>query len=373
MARVCHLLGHLRFGAGRFIVDLATCQRRRGTIVDVLVSEDAEDPWRNDPHLLDELREHGVECLTIGDTFHRHPGPMRDAAARLERHLARRGSPSLVVHAHSAMPAAIAAWAGAKAIVVTCHGWNPQRDPAFDTQDALALRWPGIVVTSPSKAWAKAVGRLAGVPVAIVPYGFDLDRFPPPGAASASPARIVTIAELSPRKGIDVAMDVLSHLWTKRPSVEWHVFGDGVLRDDLRAFAAAMNSRGQPCCVLHGPVPHAYRYLRPHDVLFLPSRSDNLPVAVIEALLMRASVVATEVGGMPELAAVAPSVWLAPSGDTDALAVGLARAIDMPPEARRKLAVRGWRHARRRFGIARVCDRYERVYAKAGPDHAPRR
>lgn len=363
MRRVLHLAGHLRFGAGRFIADLAASQRARGAQVDVLVSTDAESPWQNDPGLIDELREHGVGCTEVGDTFHRAPGPMLDAASRL-RHHCDHWTTTTVVHAHSAMTAAIAAWAGAPAIVTTCHGWNPRRDPAFDLQDALALRWPGLVITSPSANWAEAVRRVAGVPAEVVSLGFDLARFPEPARRADAAPRVVTIAELSHRKGIDVMIEAMPHVWSSCPHVQWHLFGTGELLDLAQRFAAEVNTPAHTRCVVHGPVRHAHRDLGRNDIFCLPSRSDNLPVAIIEALLMGAPVVATGVGGVPELAATLPSISTVPPADPLALATAVVRLLEMKSDARRSVGEHARRAARVAFDIETVCGRYDELYER---------
>ena len=56
MKHVCHLATHLRLGAGRYIVDLAIEQLRRGDSVSVCLSDDAEGNWKSDPAMVAELR-----------------------------------------------------------------------------------------------------------------------------------------------------------------------------------------------------------------------------------------------------------------------------------------------------------------------------
>jgi hypothetical protein len=108
-----------------------------GSDVVVGMADDAEGNWRSEARLIRELDAAGVRTLCVGDFFHRATPGLRDAAARVR---AAAGSwESTVVHAHAAMGVAVAHWAGAPAVVATCHGWSPDRPPAFDLQDALAL------------------------------------------------------------------------------------------------------------------------------------------------------------------------------------------------------------------------------------------
>jgi hypothetical protein len=123
-----------------------------GSDVVVGMADDAEGNWRSEARLIRELDAAGVRTLCVGDFFHRATPGLRDAAARVR---AAAGSwESTVVHAHAAMGVAVAHWAGAPAVVATCHGWSPDRPPAFDLQDALALSLADAII-SPSTYWAR--------------------------------------------------------------------------------------------------------------------------------------------------------------------------------------------------------------------------
>src|SRR5689334_20078758 len=178
--RLVHVIAQLRLGAGRYVVDTAIAQHRRepGRVA-VLVSEDAESPWVSSAALLDELRRAGVAVIVAGDFFHRNMAVLKAAAASVRTQVLRgaTGWPAdTVVHAHTAMAAAGARWAGAPRVVLTCHGWGPGRAADVDLQDALAYSLCDVV-TSPSEGWAAIVReRTARVSIPILPYGFDLTR-----------------------------------------------------------------------------------------------------------------------------------------------------------------------------------------------------
>src|SRR5262245_9604362 len=61
---IVHIIAQLRFGAGRYLVDVALAQQRRHPgAVTVVVGEDGEGPWVSSPALLEELKANGVEVL----------------------------------------------------------------------------------------------------------------------------------------------------------------------------------------------------------------------------------------------------------------------------------------------------------------------
>ena len=280
MRRIFHLLAHLRLGAGRYIVDLAVEQRRRGDSVAVCLSDDAEDNWKSDAGMVAELKAASVDVVRIGDTFHRDAATLREAAGRLKGYAAS-WSPADVVHAHTAMGGLVGRWAGALNVVCTCHGWSPVRPSEHDLQDAMAFSVCDGVA-SPSTYWSERVTRLAGIPgVRVMPYGFDLLRYPelpPPATSPRNTKRIVCLAELTARKGQDVLIAAMPLVWAAYPNTELHLIGDGDARRQLRAQARAVDPSGQ-FIVFRGFVERPYLTLREYDLLCLPTRSDNQPVA----------------------------------------------------------------------------------------------
>ena len=302
--RIVHAIAQLRFGAGRYVVDTAIAQHRRepGRVA-VVVSEDAEPPWQSAAPLLAELHAAGVAVFVGGDFFRRQVATLKPAAATW-RGLLLQGAgawtPTAVVHAHTAMAATVARWAGAPRVVLTCHGWGPGRPAEIDLQDALAYSMCDAV-TSPSEGWAETVRErtaLASVPV--IPYGFNLNRFArEPRIRPAGPVRIVSVAELSYRKGADLLLESMPGVWETAPETELHFIGDGELAPSLRERAAALNVG--PRVVFHGLVEQPAKKLGSFDVFALASRSDNQPVAIVEAMAAGLPIVSTRVGGIAEM------------------------------------------------------------------------
>jgi glycosyltransferase involved in cell wall biosynthesis len=83
------------------------------------------------------------------------------------------------------------------------------------------------------------------------------------------------------------------------------------------------------------------------DLLVLPSRAENLPMAVIEGCAHGIPAVATAVGSVPDLVVHGETGWLVPVGDAQALAAALAEAIADPAECSRRGAAAQRLHAER--------------------------
>jgi glycosyltransferase involved in cell wall biosynthesis len=315
--RIYHLAAHLRLGAGRYIVDLAVEQAKCGQKVSVCISNDAEGNWRSDPDLISELKSNDVHVLTLGDLFHRDAELLRQAARELKRD-AVSWSKEDTVHAHTALGAVVGRWAGSKNVICTCHGWNPARLKEYDLQDAIAYSMCDGVL-SPSTFWAERLSQLTELSRLIVlPNGFNLSRYP-----QLKPThgihRIVCVGELTARKGQDLLISVLPLIHQRVPDVELHFLGDGDAREQLINQSESIDPK-RHSIFFHGFVSNPYQILNQFDLMCLPTRSDNQPVALIEAMLAGLPIVSTEVGGIPELISMVQCGACVPPDNVEALA-----------------------------------------------------
>jgi glycosyltransferase involved in cell wall biosynthesis len=361
---IFHVIAQLRLGAGRVVADLAVEQARgRAHRVAVCVSTDADEHWRTDPKLVSELARSGIEVQTIGDFFHRRLDLLHGAASRL-RELREKCSGTVIVHAHTAMAAAVGHWARPDGLIATCHGWGAGRPVEMDLQDALAYQLCDSVVTY-SRYWADRLTRdLAVLNPVVLPMGLDLERFPPlpkKQRGPSHPMRLVTVCELIPRKGVDLLLNAMPAIWERRPEVELHILGHGESARDLQSLAAKLDP-GMKRVVFHGAVPQPYDQLAGFDLFVLGSRSDNLPVAILEAMLARLPILATAVGGVSDLVSAAGCGRAVPPESSAALSEGI---LAMAEQGRQKLVAlgrKGERFGRRRFDGRTANLQLERIY-----------
>ena len=327
----------------------------------VALSADADADWASDPALVAELETGHVPVRWIGDTFHRDPLALADAARALKT-LTGTWTDLTVAHAHTAMTGAVACWAGARRIAVTCHGWNLRRPAEHDLQDALALTLVDAVI-SPSSDWAKRLETLPGIDhVTVIPNGFDLSRYPAlPRHVERGPRppRIVCVGELTHRKGQDVLVRAMPLLWRTCSGATLDVVGDGDMAADLQRLAHGVDAGGDRIR-FSGHLPRPYASLADADVFCLPSRSDNQPVAIVEALLAGLPVVSTRVGGIPEMIDGAQAGEIVPAESPEALAEALERVLARSD--REELSQRTRDFARHQYGVAVMADRIEALY-----------
>jgi len=167
------------------------------------------------------------------------------------------------------------------------------------------------------------------------------------------------VGRLSREKGPDVFLRALSLLGGDAPVAAF--VGDGPEAASLRAAAAALGLEGR--IVWCGRVEAAAALLPAFDAFVLSSRTEGTPIVLLEAMAARVPVIATRVGGVPDVVSEADGSLVA-SDDPDALAQALRRVLSdsVASAARASLA-----HARlqRDFAPGPWLERYEALYRDA--------
>lgn len=219
-----------------------------------------------------------------------------------------------------------------------------------------ALTALGDVVT-PSAAMAGFLTEhgVAKRRVHVIPYGVPPGK--PVRGSTDRPFTVGTAANLEYWKGIDVLVKACVAV---QVPVRLEVYGDGALRGELERQARAAGVDAQ----FHGFVDDFPARLHGLDVFALPSRADNFPVSILEAMASGLPVVATRVGGVPELVADGETGLLVEPDDASALSRALDR-LGADPQLRACLGERGAQRVAERFtadGVARqMLTLYERL------------
>ena len=194
----------------------------------------------------------------------------------------------------------------------------------------------------------------------VIPNGVEVRRRTP--APLHEPPSVGTAAILEHRKGIDVLLEAWASL---EVPAELHVFGEGSLRRDLEQQARRLGGSVH----FHGFAGDLRKQLLGLDVFVLPTRADNLPVAILEAMAVALPVVATRVGGIPELVVDGETGLLVEPDDPDGLRAAL-RSLLSDPALCSRLGSAGAHRVEARFDSRAVASRmvslYERVLATPG-------
>lgn len=199
--------------------------------------------------------------------------------------------------------------------------------------------------------------------VHVIEPGFDVERFrraagPRPARRTERPFRLLWTGRFVDVKRPLALLDVLQAM--RRPA-RLTALGAGPLRT---AFLAAAEVRGLADRVeAPGPVLDVAPALAAADALVLTSRSEGVPLSVLEAMVVGTPVVVPDVGGLADVVTDGETGRIVPAGDEGALAAALDALAD-DPDAGEALAGRAARMARARFAGARLADETAALYAR---------
>jgi glycosyltransferase involved in cell wall biosynthesis len=367
-------------GLFRHVCDLATEQTARGHQVGVLYDSSTGD-------ILAGAR---LQTLAASCALGIHAIPMsralspRDIQGLLATKRLIRNLGADVVHGHGAKGGAFArlaagmipATAGRPRAFYTPHGGSLHYDPrsmagaVFLGAERYLERWSdGLIFESAysAEAYAAKVGGArfggAGAPARIVPNGLQATEFAPV-AASADAADFLFIGELRHLKGVDVLLHALARLQDARPAsalpVSAVIVGAG---PDALAFQSLARDLGLSGRVHFAGAMPARQAFALGRTLVVPSRAESFPYIVLEAAAAGLPMIATAVGGIPEITA-GSGVGLVPPDDAGALAAAMAAALyDADAMTARAASLQACVAAR--FSVGRMTDSILGFYAEA--------
>jgi glycosyltransferase involved in cell wall biosynthesis len=204
--------------------------------------------------------------------------------------------------------------------------------------------------------------------IEVIPLGLDLRPFAgetPRGRLRAGlglgpdECLIGSVGRLVPVKNHRMFLHAAGALRRSGRRVKFAVVGDGELRAELEAEAHALELNGDVFFTgWRRDLPNVYADL---DLLVNSSLNEGTPVAVIEAMAAGVPVVATSVGGVPDVVAHGVTGTLVPSGDGEALARALADRLDCPGETR-QMAQAARAEAAQRYSVEQLVARMDALY-----------
>jgi glycosyltransferase involved in cell wall biosynthesis len=273
-----------------------------------------------------------------------------------------------VVHTHGFRPDVVdapVARAEGIPIVSTCHGFieSTLRGRIYQWLDRRALRrFDAVVAVSPNivsvlKASGVAQHKIELVFNAFAQSGARLSRVEARRLLDLPDAPIIGwVGRLSAEKGPDIALEAFAQV--ERHDALLVILGEGREHAALRARADALGIGSR--VILRGMVPDAGKLFPAFDVFLLSSRTEGTPMALLEAMAANVPIVATRVGGVPDVLDES-SAWLVATLDSRGMAVALSEALSVPRLARER-AERATMRLNEGFAIEPWLTRYENIY-----------
>lgn len=363
--RIAHILSSFELGGQeRVALDLATAQRAAGHFV--LAASLAS---RRGGALVGAFRDAGVDVVEVGRTDGFDVG----LVPRLTRLF--RTKRIEVVHTHNPRALVYGAPAGRlnRAVVVhSKHGVNPDplRRRRLRRAAAMCIDAHVAVVRSLSDI-ALAQRECAPECAHVIPNGIDLARFAPDPESRrsvraalglADDAWIIgTVGRLAPEKDHELLVRATVRL--REQGSHLVIVGEGPERPKLL---------GAPGVHLVGVQSDVPRWLAAFDAFALSSKSEGLPLAMIEAMATELPVVATRVGGVGDLLEDCVTGLLVPASDVGALGSALA-VLARHPERARAMGRAGRARVLSRHSAASMALAYQMLYQTLLERGQPRR
>jgi glycosyltransferase involved in cell wall biosynthesis len=200
--------------------------------------------------------------------------------------------------------------------------------------------------------------------VFVMENGAELDRYEEiaaPDWSDNAPRRIGLVANLRPVKAPELFVRAAIDLCARHPRVTFHLAGEGELQAPLRRLIGERSLAHR--ILLHGSISDLPAFLSTLHIGALTSKSEGLSNAIVEYMAAGRAIVATNVGGNPELIEHESTGLLVPPDDLGALTMAMERLL-LDPRLAARLGARARQTAQRRFAWSVAARRAERFYVE---------
>jgi glycosyltransferase involved in cell wall biosynthesis len=360
-------------GAQRYVYDLATSLDKNEFEAEVIAGGNG---------LLKEKLENAGITVTSLQVLDRDINLKKELLAAKELWSIFRAHKPDVVHLNSSkaggLGALAARLAGVKKIVFTAHAWAFNENRGTLSKLLISfLHWLTVILSHQTIAVSDSVReQVIHMPfmkkkIEVIHLGMDPFSFKEKeGARAALRAAadrqelqedahqlwVGTVSELHPVKGIPYTIDAIALLKEEYPQLRFYIIGEGDQRPLIEK--QIVKRRLESEVHLSGFVDDAKTYLKAFDIFVLSSLSEAFGYSLIEAGLVGIPVIATKVGGIPEV--IDEAGILVPPRNGRAIADAIKQLIDSPEE-RNRLASALHKRVLTTFTIKEMC---QKTFAK---------
>ena len=243
--------------------------------------------------------------------------------------------------------------AGVSAVVQHIHGGILESDG--NSVAGLDLGGADAVI-----ACAQAVAdRLPQCRAEVIYAGVETGKSPPVRDVRSGPMKLGILARLIPLKNVEGLIEASARLAAKGIEVQVEIAGSGPSEGSLRAMALSLGVQDR--VRLLGWQQNIGNLLSTWDLLMIPSFEEGLPLSALEAMALARPVIASRVGGLPELIVDGETGILLPPGDTDAMVECIAELAN-DRERLERIGIEGWKHVRADFSSEQMARRTTELY-----------
>ncbi|NLZ52854.1 MAG: glycosyltransferase family 4 protein [Thermoanaerobacteraceae bacterium] len=357
MIKVLHVLTDTNIGgAGRYLFNLLSHRDKSRFNVVVACPGGGE--------LERQLRSKGIEVFTLeGGESSTNLGHIKKLRQIISREKID------IVHTHASLAGRIAGKLSGCKVVMTRHGLGSSENGPVKrliTRSISRLFTDRIIAISR----AVKIGLIdSGVPadmITTIYNGIDLSKFADVKGTlrkelNLSPDIPVVgiVARLVPEKGYEYAINAFYHVLKVFPSARLVIIGEGPLEESLKKMCTRLDIKDQ--VVFMGYRRDVESLEADFDIFVLPSVSEGLGLALLEAMALGKPAVATETGGIPEIIKHKVNGFLVPPGNDKYLAEGIIEALSDKNYAK-MLGIAAQKTVFEKFSSNTMIENTEKVY-----------
>jgi glycosyltransferase involved in cell wall biosynthesis len=307
----------------------------------------------------------------LPETIAKRPRVDPSLPVRLAAHFRRHRVDVVHTHnPHALIYGAPAGWFAGAVVVHSKHGMNPDRPRRLWLRRASAKLVDAYVAVSPSLAQKALEQRdCESSRLHVIANGIDIVRFAPSQGGRRKirdelgiPADawvVGTVGRLAPEKDQALLIDAMAPLLSEDRRLV--IVGDGAERDALRARIARIPGGG----FVHmlGQRADVDSILAALDAFALTSRTEGLPLVLLEAMATGLPVLSTAVGGIPDLLEEGVTGFLSPAGDRAPLTWQLA-SLSTDGSLARRVGEAGRQAILQRYSVDRMAKEYGLLYER---------
>jgi glycosyltransferase involved in cell wall biosynthesis len=376
--KILRVIARLNIGGPAIHVVLLTAGLDRGRFDSTLVSGSEH---AGEGSMLDYALSHGVQPTIIPEIVGEFSLGPRELRALVRLYGVMRETRPHIVHTHTAKAGFIGRLAARLArvpvVVHTFHGhvlhgyYSPLKTQLLRRMERGLARFTDriIAVSEHVKRDLVTYQVAAADKIQVISLGLELDPFLESASHRGAFRRelqlngaerlVGIVGRIFPIKNHQLFLEAAALVARRDSAARFVIVGDGILRPELerQAQEAGITDR----VIFTGwrrDLPGIYADL---DVLAVTSNNEGTPVSAIEAMAAGCPVVATNVGGLPDLIREGETGYLVPSGDAPAVATAVLRVLHQP-EVARYMGATARKVARERFSAQRLITDMERLY-----------
>jgi glycosyltransferase involved in cell wall biosynthesis len=291
-----------------------------------------------------------------------------------------------IVHLNSSKAGILGSFAswimdhGSLSIIYTAHGWvfdeplEPFKKWLYRFLEKITARAKNytIVLSNKDKKTAENVLRIPSNKLKIIPNGIGPNK----ETLTLIDARlelkisnddfvIGSIANHYKTKGLDILIDSFAKVCQQIDNARLVIIGDGPETNNLKMQIA--NCKLEDKIILSGYQDNASKYLPAFDLFVLASRKEGLPYTLLEAMIANVPVIATKVGGIPEVIEDKITGLLVSPENSHELSKAIIYAYQNPDEIK-KMAQKGHLTIEEKFSIDKMVESTRNLYKKMTND-----